>query len=127
MKEICKATVASQLLFNNGLRNHFFGKWAVVDGNGSIVEVTEAILKILNKYNLLNKTMSNFSSIEKTFLMIKPDGVRRGLVGEIFHRLERIGLKMVACRMIQATREQAKKNYPGTEDWLIRMGEKDLE
>lgn len=70
--------------------------------------------------------MSDFKSIEKTFLMIKPDGVRRGLVGEIFHRLERIGLKMVACRMIQATREQAKKNYPGTEDWLIRMGEKTL-
>lgn len=70
--------------------------------------------------------MSNFASIEKTFLMIKPDGLRRGLVGEIFHRLERIGLKMVACRMIQATREQAKKNYPGTDDWLIRMGEKTL-
>lgn len=71
--------------------------------------------------------MENFSSVEKTFLMLKPDGVRRGLVGEVFHRLERIGLKMVACRMIQATKEQAKKNYPGTEDWLIKMGEKTYE
>jgi nucleoside-diphosphate kinase len=70
--------------------------------------------------------MEKYNSVEKTFLMIKPDGVRRGLVGEVFNRLERIGLKMVACRMIRPTREQAKGNYPGTDDWLIKMGEKTL-
>jgi nucleoside-diphosphate kinase len=68
--------------------------------------------------------MSKYTSIEKTFLMIKPDGVKRGLVGEIFSRLERIGLKLVSARMIQATKEQAKNNYPGTKEWLIGMGEK---
>jgi nucleoside-diphosphate kinase len=68
--------------------------------------------------------MSKFTSVEKTFLMIKPDGVKRGLVGEIFSRLERIGLKLVSARMIQATREQARDNYPGTKDWLIKMGGK---
>jgi nucleoside-diphosphate kinase len=67
-----------------------------------------------------------FKSIEKTFLMIKPDGVKRGLVGEIMNRLERIGLKMVAARMIMATREQARKNYPGTDDWLLKMAEKTM-
>lgn len=65
-----------------------------------------------------------FSNIEKTFLMIKPDGVKRGLVGEIFSRLERIGLKLVAARMIQATEAQARGNYPGTTEWLTTMGEK---
>jgi nucleoside-diphosphate kinase len=65
-----------------------------------------------------------FASIEKTFLMVKPDGVKRGLVGEIFHRMERIGLKLVACRMITATKEQARDNYPGTKEWLVKMGEK---
>lgn len=66
----------------------------------------------------------DFVSIEKTFLMVKPDAVKRGLVGEVFHRMERIGLKLVACRMITATKEQARGNYPGTKDWLIKMGEK---
>jgi len=70
--------------------------------------------------------MSDLVNIEKTFLMIKPDGIKRGLVGEIFHRLERVGLKLVAARMILATEKQAKENYPGTEDWLIKMGEKTL-
>lgn len=68
--------------------------------------------------------MKEFESIEKTFLMIKPDGVRRGLIGEIFHRLERIGLKLVACRMIWASEKQARDNYPGTKEWLVKMGEK---
>lgn len=68
--------------------------------------------------------MRKFDSIEQTFLMIKPDGVRRGLIGEIFNRVERIGLKMVACRLIWPTKEQARKNYPGTKEWLIKMGDK---
>lgn len=68
--------------------------------------------------------MTKFTSVEKTFLMVKPDGLKRGLVGEIFSRLERIGLKLVSARMIQATKEQARDNYPGTKDWLTKMGEK---
>jgi nucleoside-diphosphate kinase len=63
-------------------------------------------------------------SIEKTFMMIKPDALKRGLVGDIYTRMERIGLKLVAARMIWATEEQARGNYPGTESWLIGMGEK---
>jgi len=56
--------------------------------------------------------------------MIKPDGVKRGLVGKIYKKFEEAGLKLVAARMIQATEDQAKDNYPGTKDWLIGMGEK---
>ena len=68
--------------------------------------------------------MAEFPNIERTFVMIKPDGVKRGLIGEIFSRFERIGLKLVSARMIQATDEQARKNYPGTDEWLINLGEK---
>jgi nucleoside-diphosphate kinase len=68
--------------------------------------------------------MVEFPNIERTFVMIKPDGVKRGLIGEIFYRFERIGLKLVAARMIQATEEQARKNYPGTEEWLVNLGGK---
>jgi len=70
--------------------------------------------------------MADLPNIENTFLMIKPDGVKRGLVGDIFLRLERVGLKLVAARMIMATEDQAKNNYPGTKDWLIGLGEKTL-
>jgi nucleoside-diphosphate kinase len=66
----------------------------------------------------------NIPSIEKTFLMIKPDGVKRGLIGEIYSRFERLGLKMVAARMIQASEEQTRGNYPGTKEWLINLGGK---
>lgn len=70
--------------------------------------------------------MTVLSNIEKTFVMIKPDGVKRGLVGDIFSRLERVGLKLVSSRMIMATEDQAKNSYPGTKDWLIGLGEKTL-
>lgn len=68
--------------------------------------------------------MDNFPSIERTFMMVKPDGLKRGLAGEIFARLERVGLKLIAARMIKATDEQARGNYPGTKEWLTKMGEK---
>lgn len=56
--------------------------------------------------------------------MIKPDGIKRGLVGEIFLRLERTGLKLVASRMVKPTDEQARSNYPGNDEWLIGMANK---
>lgn len=65
-----------------------------------------------------------YTSIEKTFVMIKPDGLRRGLSGEIFKRFEQRGLKLVAGRMIQATKEQARSNYPGTDEWILGMANK---
>ena len=48
---------------------------------------------------------------ERSFLIIKPDSVRRGLIGEILAHLERKGLKIVAMKMIQMTREQAEALY----------------
>jgi len=65
-------------------------------------------------------------SIERTFVMLKPDAIKRGLIGDIFNRFERVGLKLVACRMIMASEEQARGNYPGTEGWMIGMGNKTI-
>ncbi len=50
-------------------------------------------------------------AVERTFVMIKPDGVRRGLIGEVISRFERKGLKIVALKMLQMTREQAEELY----------------
>ena len=49
--------------------------------------------------------------MERTFVMVKPDGVQRGLVGEIIMRLERRGLKLVAGKFMQVSRELAETHY----------------
>ena len=49
--------------------------------------------------------------MEQTFVMIKPDGVQRGLIGEITSRIERKGLRIVAMRMCQVTDEAARRHY----------------
>lgn len=64
---------------------------------------------------------------EKTVLLIKPDGVKRGLIGEIIKRIEARGLKIIALKMLSASREHAHSHYPNTEEWLRGMGEKSLE
>jgi nucleoside-diphosphate kinase len=48
---------------------------------------------------------------EQTFLMIKPDGVKRRLVGDILIKLEKKGLKLVAMKMLQITKELAEIHY----------------
>ncbi|WP_055107769.1 nucleoside-diphosphate kinase [Paenibacillus ihumii] len=49
--------------------------------------------------------------MERTFLMVKPDGVQRGLVGRIVSRFEDKGLKLIAGKFVQVTEEQAKRHY----------------
>ena len=49
--------------------------------------------------------------MQRTLVLIKPDGVHRGLVGEIIRRLERRGLKLIAMKMMQVPREQASRHY----------------
>jgi len=49
--------------------------------------------------------------IERTFSMIKPDAVLRGIVGEIISRIEKKGLKIVGIRMIRVSEEQASRLY----------------
>ena len=64
---------------------------------------------------------------ERTFCMIKPDGVKRGLIGDVIQRLEKAGLKIVAMKMLVPTAEQVKHHYPMSDDaWVARLGEKSL-
>jgi len=48
---------------------------------------------------------------ERTLVIIKPDGVQRGLIGRIVSRFEERGLKIVGMKMIQVTHEQAEQHY----------------
>ena len=59
-------------------------------------------------------------------VIIKPDGVQRSLVGEIIHRYERTGLKLVAMKMMTAAEDFAVKHYydVGGDAWLEAVGAK---
>ena len=50
-------------------------------------------------------------SIERTFAMVKPDGVRRGLVGDVVKRLESKGFRIVGMKLMQISRELAQRHY----------------
>jgi nucleoside-diphosphate kinase len=50
-------------------------------------------------------------SKERTFVMIKPDGVQRGFIGKIISRFEKKGLKLVAMKLVTVSKELAEKHY----------------
>lgn len=63
---------------------------------------------------------------ERTFVMIKPDGVKRGLTGEIIRRIEQRGLKLIALVMEAPSRAKFDGHYPKDPKWITRLGEKTL-
>lgn len=48
---------------------------------------------------------------ERTLVIVKPDGIQRGLTGDIINRLERRGLKIIAAKMMQVSQELAGRHY----------------
>lgn len=63
---------------------------------------------------------------ERTYVMIKPDGVRKGLTGEIIRRFEQRDLKIVALEMFTPSTDLIDNHYPKDEGWITRLGEKTL-
>lgn len=64
---------------------------------------------------------------EKTFVILKPDTVQRGIIGEIIERFERIGLKIVAMKMIVATEDQCWEHYKKDDAWYDKVGNRIIE
>jgi len=62
--------------------------------------------------------------MEKTLVLIKPDAFKRGLVGEIISRFERVGLRLEKMKTVSATTEIVEKHYPDDKDWIISVGKK---
>jgi nucleoside-diphosphate kinase len=50
-------------------------------------------------------------ALERTLSIVKPDGVARDLIGDVYHRFEKAGLRIVAARMLQLTQRQAEGFY----------------
>lgn len=61
--------------------------------------------------------------MEQTLVVLKPDTVQRGIVGEIMSRFERAGLKIVAMKMVAPDEEHFKKHYEGISGLISRWGE----
>ncbi len=63
---------------------------------------------------------------ERSLLLLKPDAVRRGLVGEVIQRFEQRGFTLCAMKMVHATKEQMQAHYAAnanSPEWLTRVGE----
>ncbi|MEA3430576.1 MAG: nucleoside-diphosphate kinase [Nanoarchaeota archaeon] len=62
--------------------------------------------------------------IEKSLVLIKPDGVQRGLVGEIIKRFEQCCLKIIGMKMVYADKDMAGQHYAEDEEWMTEVGRK---
>jgi len=63
---------------------------------------------------------------EKTFVIIKPDGIQRSMMGEIVKRIERVGLKFVAMKLLVPTADQCWAHYNKDDAWFLAKGERIL-
>jgi nucleoside-diphosphate kinase len=64
---------------------------------------------------------------DQTVVLIKPDGVKKRIVGEIMSRFERVGLKIVAAKLIWVSRTHVGKHYRDDKDYHRSVGERTLE
>ncbi len=64
---------------------------------------------------------------ERSYVMIKPDGIQRSLIGEIIKRIERTGLKIVALKMFVPTADQCWKHYNKDDVWFTKKGTNTVE
>lgn len=65
--------------------------------------------------------------MERSLVIIKPDAVQRGLVGDIIHRFEKAGLKIIATKMVTPREDLADKHYPvSRREFIEGMGRKTL-
>ncbi|MCA9338466.1 nucleoside-diphosphate kinase [Candidatus Saccharibacteria bacterium] len=63
------------------------------------------------------------NEIQRTLVLFKPDAVQRGVVGEILSRFERVGLKIVATKMISPDEDHYRKHYEDIGKMISRRGE----
>lgn len=61
---------------------------------------------------------------ERTFVIVKPDGIQRSLVGEILSRFERTGLKLVSLKMTVLDKDLIWKHYDKDDEWFLKKGTK---
>jgi len=59
---------------------------------------------------------------ERTLILLKPDAVEKGLVGEIISRFEKCGLRIIGLALIKPNKKIMDKHYPKTKEWIENLG-----
>lgn len=70
---------------------------------------------------MLKDNLNKFKK-ERTLVLIKPDGVERGLVGEIISRFEKAGLKIIGLGIVKPKKDIIDKHYPKNNTWIENLG-----
>ena len=63
---------------------------------------------------------------EQALFLLKPDGVKKGLIGEVIKRIEQTGLKIVGLKVVRPSKKLIEGHLPNSNEWLIGMGKKTL-
>ena len=74
--------------------------------------------KNLNKVGTIYKKIKK----ERTLVLLKPDAIERGLIGEIISRFERCGLKIIGLCLVMPNKKLMDKHYPKTKEWVENLG-----
>ncbi|MDE1822913.1 MAG: nucleoside-diphosphate kinase [Candidatus Micrarchaeota archaeon] len=62
--------------------------------------------------------------MERTLILVKPDGVERALIGKVISKYEDAGLKVIGVKMLKPKKETVEKHYADDETWLLSVGRK---
>jgi len=65
--------------------------------------------------------------IQRTLVLLKPDAVSRGISGEILSRIERCGLKIVASKFTNVTKDLGRKHYAKDDSWKLSVGQRSID
>lgn len=64
---------------------------------------------------------------ERTLVILKPDAIQRGLIGESIKRIEKTGLKLVAMKFVMASEDQLWKHYDKDDAWFNKKGQQTID
>lgn len=81
------------------------------------------------KSKLMEKILADLKhpKEEKTLVLIKPDAVKRGLIGEILNRFEKRGLKVIGLKMVHGNKKDFDRHYPKNKEWIANLGKRTVE
>jgi nucleoside-diphosphate kinase len=71
--------------------------------------------------------METSKFVQKTVILVKPDALKRGLVGEVISRFEKVGFKLVSMKMIWVNKDHVAKHYMDEKKYLTNIGKRTLE
>ena len=71
--------------------------------------------------------MNSHPKHERTLVIVKPDGIQRGLIGEVIKRYEQVGLKLVGAKMMVPTADLIEQHYTLDPEWRVKTGMKTIE